>query len=361
MKSIRIQRVLLLLFLISALFLKFEAASIYAADEENCLMCHKHRFMGRIGENGKINNYNVDESLFSSSIHRNIACRDCHTYIKKLPHDPVTQEINCSNQCHMKPPFNQDKFSHNDIMETYNDSIHGQRAEDSYKSNEAKPYCKFCHLNPMYEKISEERVAYEESLERCFNCHQEKGVVMAYNHITHRLRKKTSRSHRDVIILCGKCHHDEKLMKSLDVSEKALTAVDSYNRSIHGKLVRLGSEKAADCVSCHATNALHDIYKKDNIKSTINKNNIKETCHQCHENTNEWFVKFAVHPSIEHDENPIIHMMSMGLNFSMYAVVFGLVALMAFETYGRKRSGINFLFRNGSSWRKKRAKRPDNE
>jgi hypothetical protein len=33
--------------------------------------------------------------------------------------------------------------------------------------------------------------------------------------------------------------------------------------------------------------------------------------------------------------------------------VFGLVGLMLLETYGRKRKGIKFLLRHGTSWRGK--------
>jgi len=32
-----------------------------AADKENCLMCHKYPFVGRVDEDGKRINYHVDE------------------------------------------------------------------------------------------------------------------------------------------------------------------------------------------------------------------------------------------------------------------------------------------------------------
>ncbi len=86
-----------------------------AADKENCLMCHKYRFVGRIDEDGKKINYNVDENMYIKSVHRNVPCRDCHTYITKLPHDPVKEEVNCANECHIKPPFADENFSHKKI------------------------------------------------------------------------------------------------------------------------------------------------------------------------------------------------------------------------------------------------------
>ena len=140
-------------------------------------------------------------------------------------------------------------------------------------------------------------------------------------------------------------------MKKLKVSEKGLTAVATYNRTLHGKAVTLGSQETADCVSCHASAAIHDIYKKDNPNSTVHKDNLKKTCHHCHDNSNEWFVNIAVHPSTKHDESLFFHIASIGLRLALYGAVFSLVGLMLFETYGRRKDGIKFLLRRGTSWR----------
>jgi hypothetical protein len=170
-------------------------------------------------------------------------------------------------------------------------------------------------------------------------------------------------------------------MKRLNVSERALEAVETYNRSVHGKLVRLGSEKAANCVSCHASSALHDIYKKDHQKATIRKasiiysglgrkrqkeptfrkDNLTKTCNQCHDKVNSWFINVAVHPSTNHDENLIIRLVKISLGFGMYSTVFGLVGLMLFESFGRRRDGIKLIMRNGTTWRKKPKRRSKKE
>jgi hypothetical protein len=336
--------------------LLFSISQVKAADKKNCLMCHKHRFIGRIDENGKRWNYNVDELHYSQSVHQAIDCDDCHTYITKIPHDPVTQEVNCATQCHIKPPFSQDKFSHEKIVGIYNGSAHGIHPQDSAQLRNAKPYCKFCHENPLYNRIPEENISYDVTLRRCLNCHPQSGVVQAYKHITHRLRKKTSRSSQEIVKLCAKCHQNVALMQKLKVSPKAVEAVATYNQSIHGKLVRLGSKKAADCISCHASNALHDIYKKDSPQATINTANIEKTCRQCHAKTNNWFIKIAVHPSLEHKDNPIIHLMSIFLQLAIYGTVISMVGLMLFETFGRRREGIRLVLVNGTSWRAKTKK-----
>ncbi len=339
---------------VAGIFIPLLSGSLaIAADEYNCLMCHKHRYSGRIDENGQRWNYHVDESIYSQSVHRKIECRDCHTYITKIPHDPVTEVVNCANQCHIKPPFAQEKFSHQKLIDLYNQSAHGIKPTDSEELKQAKPYCKFCHQNPMYSRISEERVAYGETLRRCYNCHEQSGVSQAYIHMTHRLRKKTSRSSPEIVQLCAKCHQDVALMKKLKVSQTALDAVETYNQSIHGKLVRLGSKKAANCVSCHASSGLHDINKKDDETATIYKENLMKTCQQCHATPTRWFAEIAVHPKAKHKESRVVFFMSIFLRLSLYGAVLSMVGLMLFETFGRRREGIKLVLRNGTTWRGK--------
>lgn len=320
-----------------------------AADEDNCLMCHKYRFLGRIDENGKRINFNVDERVYQDTVHRTIACRECHPYIKKIPHDPVNEQVNCGNQCHVITPFSKERFSHQHIIETYNGSVHAPKPDDSPAQKQAKPGCKFCHLNPIY-TLPKQAIPYEESLRRCVNCHQQKGVTQAYKHITHRIRRKTSRSSQEIVALCAKCHTDKELMERFKVSPEALTAVETYKESIHGKSVILGSNMTADCISCHASNRLHDIYKKDDRRATIGEKNLRRTCSQCHQQTNSWFVQVAVHPTTEREENPIVFFINLSLRFALYGTVFSLVGLMLLETYGRKKDGIKLLLRNGTSW-----------
>ncbi|NOX34139.1 MAG: hypothetical protein GXP56_10460 [Deltaproteobacteria bacterium] len=340
----------------------FSVSFAKAADKENCLMCHKYRSNARIDETGKKRNFHVNEKLYNRSVHRNISCRDCHTYITKIPHDPVTQKVNCANQCHIRPPFAQEKFSHKKIIDLYNESAHGVKPDDPQVLKDALPNCKFCHLNPLYTKISEKRVAYKETLARCYNCHPESGVIMAYKHITHRLRKRTSRSSRKIVKLCTKCHGDNVLMKKLNVSKKALRAVDTYNRSVHGKLVRLGSQKAANCINCHASSALHDINKRDNKKATINKDNIMQVCRQCHKNADQMFINIAVHPEAVHSGNPIIKLVSISLGLGMYGSVLALVGLLLLETLGRRKDGARLLLKRGTIWYgKQKSKSPKNK
>ncbi|RJR21424.1 MAG: hypothetical protein C4581_01985 [Nitrospiraceae bacterium] len=152
--------------------------------------------------------------------------------------------------------------------------------------------------------------------------------------------------------MCAKnCHADLVLMKKLKVSKESLEAVKTYNESIHGKAVGLGSQIAADCVSCHATSSIHDIYKRDEPHSTVNKANLVKTCKQCHQNVTERFAQIDVHSDIEPHEKPVLYYVNVGLGFAFYGSVFGLIGLAMLESYGRRKDGIKMQIIHGTSWR----------
>jgi len=330
-----------------------------AADVENCLMCHKHRFIGKIDESGKRWNFHVDEILYNKSVHRLVACRDCHTSIKTIPHDPVDQNVDCANRCHIEPPFAQQEFSHQKIVSLYRQSAHQLPPQASKDAKKSHPDCKFCHLNPLYDPvISDRHVPFEKAVRRCYNCHPQAEVTQAYRHMAHRLRKRTTRSPQQIVQLCAKCHRNDSVLKERSGAQPALQVVKSYNRSIHGKLVQLGSSEAADCLSCHASSALHDIYAEDNPRATISAANIADTCQRCHQSTNRWFIQIAVHPGIQPEENRIVAAVSLFFRVALYGTVFGLLGLMLCETFGRRKEGVRLLLNNGTSWRRKSRSRP---
>ena len=343
--------------LVAGVVLLIVAVPAIGADKENCLMCHKYPFLGRVDSDGKRHNYHVDEALFERSLHRTIECRECHTYITKFPHDPVTEKVNCANRCHMKPPHAEAYFSHSGIVNTFGSSIHAAQADDPPNAHQGKPDCKYCHRNPIYAHVEEVRIDFETTLRRCINCHLKEGITPAYRHVVHRLRHKTSRSPQDIVALCAQCHADEALMAKFNPSKKALKAVKSYQQSIHGKKVALGSQAAADCISCHASAAIHDIFKKDDQRSTVNTANLEATCKQCHVQTGPRFIQIAVHPSMDPETNPLLFLMSIVFKMMLYGTVFGLLGMMLLETFGRKRDGLKWQIRRGTTWRGTRRRR----
>ena len=73
--------------LMPGLFLAFFSAQVVAfEDDEGCLICHKYPMMARVTDDGVLRSYYVMQHVFGRTVHRNVPCRDCHFYIKELPH-----------------------------------------------------------------------------------------------------------------------------------------------------------------------------------------------------------------------------------------------------------------------------------
>ena len=140
--------------------------------------------------------------------------------------------------------------------------------------------------------------------------------------------------------MCSGCHANVPLMKSWGLPERPWMRFKPTRSRSTAKMVTLGSEKAADCISCHASSLIHDIYKPDNPKSTINEKNLQATCKNCHKKINKYFVQIAVHPSLEDPHNPILFILNnLVLRLILYGTVFGLMGLLFLETFRRKKDG----------------------
>ncbi len=88
---------------------------------------------------------------------------------------------------------------------------------------------------------------------------------------------------------CGQCHGNVQMTREFGISS---SRVRSYEESYHGLAKQLGSDKAANCASCHG---VHNILPASDPKSTINKNNLAETCGRCHPGAGQKFVQGRVH------------------------------------------------------------------
>jgi hypothetical protein len=64
-------------------------------------------------------------------------------------------------------------------------------------------------------------------------------------------------------------------------------AAESYKESFHGKVVKYGNEKAANCLDCHASAvnyymSVHELLPSRNPKSPVSAENRVKTCKKCH-------------------------------------------------------------------------------
>ncbi len=196
-----------------------------------------------------------------------------------------------------------------------------------------------------------EEVPSDKVLKRCHNCHTEKGLKGIFTHISHRFKHKTSRSPLEIVELCSSCHADKDFNNVMGFEGPRAEAVETYKETIHYRILQLGGDDTADCISCHASESIHDIRPASDPQSTIYPDNRYKTCRSgnCHPNAGPEISTIDSHLSKHKDRGPEIHVVEILMEGVMWFTLFFLFTLMGMETYGRIRNGDARFFR----WRRK--------
>ncbi len=271
------------------------------SDTENCLLCHRYPSIGRFDKDGIKRIFYINEKKFANSAHGNLRCKSCHVGLDEIPHTDV-KKVDCSTKCHIKEPSTNKEFSHINMVEKYQASVHGTgKTATSKRFPEDLPTCKDCHSNPMYTPFSgmwgKSEALSNETLSRCIGCHTEKQWAQKfYSHFTQRMRRR--RSPVEIITLCTRCHEDSEKM-----ARHGLETVDTYKDTFHWAQLKFGVENAPDCISCHAPvgYTTHDIRPRTDAISPINPANRVNTCSNqgglqtCHPGATTKFASGRVH------------------------------------------------------------------
>ena len=285
-------------------------------DDMGCLLCHKYPKMGRVTEDGERRVYYIMPHVFANTVHRNVPCTDCHSYIKQLPHRKVERGVTCNAICHsIKNPASGKNFSHKPIYDVYKKSSHfrPKRAEGDERD---KPYCITCHTNPVYNP--DEEALPTEVTDRCMVCHEDRKFVNNWYKHTSRRINKVKRSGKEIVELCSSCHGDEELIQrhvqaaaggGRELGRKYKIAAKSYKESFHGKVTSYGFTKAASCLDCHANAenyylSVHDLRPSRDEASPVHENNRLKTCQRCHKYADENYAALDPHPTSDKTENP---------------------------------------------------------
>lgn len=199
-----------------------------------CLVCHSDRKLAKI-ENNKEKSIFIDEDIIGNSMHKNIACIDCHTNFSYTGHPPDVPEdyrkvagLACK-KCH---PYQ---------YELYSDSKHGKLVLSGSKKNAAK----------------------------CSDCHGSHGIQRISGNTANKVFREQYKS------MCAKCHEDRER---------------SYNDHYHGAAYKNGAPDAPRCWDCHNN---HKILGKKEGESSVNDENLPQTCNKCHTEANSTFASYA--------------------------------------------------------------------
>jgi hypothetical protein len=311
----------------------------YTADISNCVLCHKYPGLSMIDEEGKFRLFYINEDIFANSTHARVKCEGCHTDIKKIPHDPA-KKVDCLVECHITEPTSEKKFSHKDVAEFVEKSVHGKYDKDGKlkKYPEDLPTCKDCHDNPLYRPLAFFKIVRpgisEESLGRCRVCHKKEDFVnYFYRHVTTRLHK--SRNPLNIAQMCGKCHDDPEKMARHGLSRTAF----SYGETFHGKAASYLDERVPDCLDCHVKKgqSVHQMLSYKDPESPVFKDNVAKVCAkpECHPKGTEKLGKYRVHAEFNLKKNPVEYYFTLFFIFLTGGTLLPLMCIIFFDLLRR--------------------------
>lgn len=193
--------------------------------EDECLDCHESKQISSL-EIKKLKQdldpeaWPINLTLFEGSIHADLECMDCHVDADMDHEDEGLEPVNCS-ECH------------EEAQEHFNMGIHSR----SKLPDGSGVTCSSCHgtHDILESKNPQSRTFATRIPETCITCHQ-------------------GDSKRDASQFYDSVHY------------KALTEA--------GLIV------SANCVSCHDS---HDIRRRNDLDSPVNRFKVGETCSKCHE------------------------------------------------------------------------------
>jgi cytochrome b subunit of formate dehydrogenase len=198
----------------------------------DCLSCHGDDKLSRTRDGREVSLY-VNHGNLKDSKHSGVACAQCHTDGTPSAHRPcstMVNDVDCS-VCHAEQAEQHQKSTHGTLLELR-----------------------------------------DESAPSCADCHDHHNVLGQEN-------PKSPTFPANVPGLCGNCHREgEKATRREKNAEHDI--VSRYSMSVHGKgLLESGLTVTAVCTDCHTA---HMPLPADHPKSSVNGNNIADTCSKCH-------------------------------------------------------------------------------
>ena len=223
--------------------------------DRDCMTCHRNENLFTIRDGDTISLY-VDSVEVHDSKHRNTACAQCHTGASPAEERPcatITSRVDCS-------------ICHAEVVQTYATSTHGMLAS---RGDQNAPICRDCH-----------------------------GVHGIKEHIDPKSPTFPTR----IPDLCAQCHREgEKAAVRYRGTEHNI--LRNYVQSTHGKgLLESGLVVTATCTDCHTA---HHELPHDNPASTVNRDNIAQTCARCHNGIYELYSQSIHSPAVSKTDKPL--------------------------------------------------------
>jgi sulfite reductase (NADPH) flavoprotein alpha-component len=276
-------------------------------DPDGCFSCHGLPDLKYIDKEGQIRSASILKSDYYGSLHGSVPCKDCHRKITDYPHEQKEGLVDCGESCHVKEPSNGKAFTHKPIVKEFEESAHGKGLSKDFaagnrnkeENDSSLPSCRRCHNNAPYiapSQMDAFKTEFAHNDAECGTCHEGDAWRNQYSgHILRRyignhLNKNVSNG------LCIECHGNIKKMAKVEqedpqtnekkpVSLEFIHSTQSYDKTLHGRLLADGNLHGASCVQCHAPTGLHHGIKRDeDVNASVNPAHLAQTCGQsgCH-------------------------------------------------------------------------------
>jgi predicted CXXCH cytochrome family protein len=309
-----------------------------AEQNETCLACHGDESLEVTLPSGEVRSLFVSHERFSASVHGDkLSCVDCHTDITEVPHEArpfktlrefsVAYYENCK-RCHFA-----------NYTKTL-DSVHSAAV---LRGDTTAPLCVDCHGSHEIAPPDRPRARISQT---CANCHERVSHVFLKSvhgraltdehntdvptctdcHRSHDVGGPRQADWRNLTPeLCASCHADEQLMKQYGLS----TAVHrTYLADFHGMTVSLRRSSGTDtgpvvarCTDCHG---VHDITRADAPDSPVLKENLVQTCRQCHANATTNFPDaWLSHYEPSWDRAPLVYAVTLAYQYFLIPFMIG--------------------------------------
>jgi len=259
-----------------------------AQSNADCLACHSDQSL-TMEKGGKTISIGVKEEVLLQSPHKKLACIACHTGFnpENIPHKETITPVNCLT-CHKDVPFKhtfhpqlaQAIASHQEPDVTCKD-CHGTHdivspkvPGSKFSSTHLVDACGECHsdVKENFQASSHGKAlaANVSGAPNCLTCHQNQivGTGTEADTLSHKITQEK---------LCLSCHLDNPDVRARTSPSAGFIA--AYENSVHGKALRGGNARAANCIDCHGS---HQMMKGDEEASFVNRKNIPNTCGKCH-------------------------------------------------------------------------------
>jgi hypothetical protein len=257
-------------------FFLFWATTAQAAENADCLNCHKNLNLSKGEKDGSLLSLYVNEEAFKASVHgaAGMGCPDCHQEAKPTFHPAEGfPEVGCTS-CHAE------------AAEAYKKTTHGMVLESGL---ERAPKCQDCHTSHYIRKIGD----------------PQSPVNASY-----------------LPNACSKCHEEANPPRGFFAS------LATYRIMGHRK-VNLGTRcDTQGCANCHPENTGHP-QKQERTPS----------CAKCHDRSAETAVLLGpIHSKMSFKDQPLPFVLRILYGAGFVIVVIGCLAFFFYRSYRRMKA-----------------------